>query len=138
MRDTLWILRDKKIAVWGLTFKGDTDDIRSSVSIDLIKDLIKEGAHVTAYDPKGMDNVRSFKLIPEAKLVDSALAAAQGAEALIIATEWHEFAKVDLNQLKETMASPLVFDGRNLLDPNSMHHLGFTYHSIGRPQAAKS
>ena len=71
MRDTLWILRDKKIAVWGLTFKGDTDDIRSSVSIDLIADLIKEGAHVTAYDPKGMDNVRNFKLIPEAKLVDS-------------------------------------------------------------------
>ena len=64
-----------------------------------------------------MDNVRSFKLIPEAKLVDSALEAAQGAEALIIATEWHEFTKVDLNQLKEVMASPLVFDGRNLLDP---------------------
>ena len=138
MRDTLWILRDKKIAVWGLTFKGDTDDIRSSVSIDLIKDLVKEGAHVTAYDPKGMDNVRSFKLIPEANLVESALEAAKGAEALIIATEWHEFAKVDLNQLKEVMASPLVFDGRNLLDPNTMHHLGFTYHSIGRPRAAKS
>ena len=138
VRDTLWILRDKKIAVWGLTFKGDTDDIRSSVSIELIKELIKEGAHVTAYDPKGMDNVRNLKLIPEARLVNSALEAAQGAEALIVATEWHEFAKVDLNHLKETMASPLVFDGRNLLDPSTMHHLGFQYHSIGRPGALKS
>ena len=65
MRDTLWILRDKKIAVWGLTFKGDTDDIRSSVSIDLIADLHQaEGAHVTAYDPKGMDNVRSAQAHP--------------------------------------------------------------------------
>ncbi len=138
MRDTLWILRDKKIAVWGLTFKGDTDDIRSSVSIDLIADLLKEGAHVTAYDPKGMDNVRSLKLIPEAKLVNSALEAAQGAEALIIATEWHEFAQVDLAHLKEAMASPMIFDGRNLLNPETMEHLGFHYRSIGRPGAVKS
>ncbi len=138
MRETLWILRDKKIAVWGLTFKGDTDDIRSSVSIDLIKDLLAEGAHVTAYDPKGMDNVRSFKLIPEAKLVSSAMEAATGAEALIIATEWHEFAQADLAQLKEVMASPMVFDGRNLLNPETMEHLGFHYRSIGRPRASKS
>lgn len=133
LRDKLWILRDKKIAVWGLTFKQDTDDIRCSVAVDLINDLIKEGAHVTAYDPKGMDNVRHFKMIPEVKLAATALEAAQDAEALIIATEWHEFAKVDLAQLKETMASPMVFDGRNLLDPNTMHHLGFQYTSIGRP-----
>jgi UDPglucose 6-dehydrogenase len=135
LRDTLWILRDKKIAVWGLTFKPDTDDIRSSVAIDLIQDLIKEGAHVTAYDPKGMEKVREFKFIPEAKLVNSPLEAAQGAEALIVATEWHEFAKVDLAQLKEAMASPMVFDGRNLLDPNTMEHMGFHYKCIGRPGA---
>lgn len=135
LRDRLWILRDKKIAVWGLTFKQDTDDIRCSVAVDLIADLLKEGAHVTAYDPKGMENIRHFKLIPEVKLAATALEAAQGAEALIIATEWHEFAKVDLAQLKATMASPMVFDGRNLLDPTTMQHLGFQYSSIGRPGA---
>ena len=138
VRDALWILRDKKIAVWGLAFKGDTDDIRSSVAIDLISDLLSEGAHVTAYDPKGMENVTKFKLIPGAKLASSALEAARGAEALIVATEWHEFTKVDLNQLKEVMAAPLVFDGRNLLDPGTMQHLGFQYRSIGRPGATKS
>lgn len=133
LRDKLWILRDKKIAVWGLTFKQDTDDIRCSVAVDLIQDLIKEGAHVTAYDPKGMENVRHFKMIPEVKLAATALEAAQDAEALIIATEWHEFAKVDLAQLKEVMASAMVFDGRNLLDPATMHQMGFQYTSIGRP-----
>ena len=138
LRDTLWILRDKKIAVWGLTFKPDTDDIRSSVAIDVVNDLLKEGAHVTAYDPKGMDNVRELKLIPGAKLAGSPLEAAEGAEALIIATEWHEFVKVDLHQLHETMASPIVFDGRNLLDPVTMTRMGFKYQSIGRPAVTKS
>ncbi len=88
--------------------------------------------------PRAWRTCRAFKLIPEAKLVGSALEAAQGAEALIIATEWHEFAQVDLAQLKETMASPMVFDGRNLLNPETMEHLGFQYRSIGRPGAVKS
>ena len=136
IRDTLWILRDKHIAVWGLTFKPDTDDIRSSVAIDLINDLVREGAHVTAYDPKGMERAREFKLIPGAKLADSPLAAAAGAEALIVATEWKEFAAVDLGKLKAAMRSPLIFDGRNLFDPSTMAHVGFRYHSIGRPGAA--
>ncbi len=137
LRDSLWILRDKKIAVWGLTFKPDTDDIRSSVAIEVIDDLLQEGAHVTAYDPKGMENVREFKMIPGVRMADSAIEAARGAEALVIATEWHEFAQVDLHLLKEVMASPSVFDGRNLLDPNTMAHMGFRYHSIGRPGALK-
>ena len=138
LRETLWILRDKRVAVWGLTFKPDTDDIRSSVAIEVIQDLLKEGAHVTAYDPKGVENVQKFGLIPQAKLAASALEAARGAEALIIATEWHEFAQVDLAQLKDAMHSPLVFDGRNLLDPATMERMGFHYRSIGRPSARKS
>src|SRR5437870_1919822 len=88
LRDALWVLRDKKIAVWGLTFKPDTDDVRSSVAIDLINDLIGEGAQVTAYDPKGMERAREFKLVEGAKLVDSPLEAIDGAEALVLATEW--------------------------------------------------
>ncbi len=134
IREKLWILRDKKIAVWGLTFKPDTDDVRSSVAIDLVNDLVRDGAHVTAYDPKGMEKAREYKLIPDSvKLAGSALEAVEGAEALILATEWKEFANVDLTQVKEKMTTPMVFDGRNLFDPATMQELGFYYRSIGRP-----
>lgn len=132
IRDTLWVLREKKIAVWGLTFKPNTDDVRLSVAIDLVADLLREGAHVAAYDPKGMEKAREIKVIAEAKLAISALEAVDGAEALIIATEWSEFANVDLAVVKEKMATPIVFDGRNLFDPETMGQLGFHYHSIGR------
>jgi UDPglucose 6-dehydrogenase len=132
IRDTLWILQEKKIAVWGLTFKPDTDDIRSSVAIDLVAEMLREGAHVVAYDPKGMEKAREVKAIADAQLVTSALEAVDGAEALVIATEWSEFAKVDLALVKEKMTTPIVFDGRNLFDPKTMAQLGFRYHSIGR------
>jgi UDPglucose 6-dehydrogenase len=132
IRDTLWVLRDKKLAVWGLTFKPDTDDIRSSVAIDLVADLLKEGAHVTAYDPKGMEKAREVPGISTAKFAQSALETVTGAEALIIATEWTEFANVDLAIVKEKMTTPIVFDGRNLFNPETMATLGFHYHSIGR------
>lgn len=132
IRNALWVLRDKKIAVWGLAFKPDTDDVRSSVAIDLVKDLLAEGAVVTAYDPKGMEKAKEFKLVEGAKLAASALEAAEGAEALVIATEWKEFAAVDLEELKRRMHTPMIFDGRNLLDPVTVRSLGFTYSSIGR------
>jgi UDPglucose 6-dehydrogenase len=135
IRETLWVLREKKIAVWGLTFKPDTDDIRSSVAIDLVSEMLREGAQVVAYDPKGMDKARSVKAIADARFVSSALEAVEGAEALIIATEWSEFANVDLALVKEKMTTPIVFDGRNLFDPSTMAQLGFHYHSIGRAGA---
>ena len=133
IRDTLWVLREKKIAVWGLTFKPDTDDIRSSVAIDLVSDLLREGAHVTAYDPKGMEKAREVKAIAGARFAKSALEAVDGAEALVIATEWSEFASVDIAEVKAKMMTPIVFDGRNVFDPETMSQLGFRYHSIGRP-----
>jgi UDPglucose 6-dehydrogenase len=132
IRDTLWVLREKKIAIWGLTFKPDTDDIRSSVAIDLVSDMLREGAHVSVYDPKGMEKAREVKAIADAKFAGSALEAVEGAEALIIATEWGEFANVDLAVVKDKMTTPIVFDGRNLFDPETMRQLGFRYHSIGR------
>jgi UDPglucose 6-dehydrogenase len=132
IRDTLWVLRDKKIAVWGLTFKPDTDDIRSSVAIELVAEMLREGAQVSVYDPKGMDKARAVKAVADAKFVDSALDAVEDAEALIIATEWEEFANVDLALVKQKMRTPIVFDGRNLFDPTTMAQLGFGYHSIGR------
>ena len=132
IRETLWVLREKRIAVWGLTFKPDTDDVRSSVAIELVTHLLREGAHVIAYDPKGMEKARALKAIADAEFASSALEAVTGAEALVIATEWNEFANVDLEIVKEKMATPIVFDGRNLLDPETMRRLGFHYYSIGR------
>jgi UDPglucose 6-dehydrogenase len=132
IRETMWVLREKRIAVWGLTFKPDTDDVRSSVAIELVTALLREGAHVVAYDPKGMQKARSIKAIADAELASSPLEAVTNAEALIIATEWREFANVDLAVVKEKMRTPMVFDGRNLLDPETMGRLGFQYHSIGR------
>jgi UDPglucose 6-dehydrogenase len=132
IRETLWVLREKKIAVWGLTFKPDTDDIRSSVAIDLVADMLREGAHVSAYDPKGMEKAREIKAIADTRFSASALEAVEGAEALVIATEWKEFANLDLAEVKKKMTTPIVFDGRNLFDPQTMAQLGFHYHSIGR------
>src|SRR6266404_2190435 len=132
IRETLWVLREKKIAVWGVTFKPDTDDIRSSVAIDLVADMLREGAHVMVYDPKGMEKAREVKAIADAKFAASALEAAEGAEALVIATEWSVFANVDLAVVKEKMTTPIVFDCRNLFNPETMGQLGFHYHSIGR------
>ncbi|MEY2438739.1 MAG: UDPglucose 6-dehydrogenase [Verrucomicrobiota bacterium] len=136
IRDTLWVLREKKIAVWGLTFKPDTDDIRSSVAIDLVAEMLREGAHVSVYDPKGMEKARSVKAIADAQFVSNALEALNGAEALVIATEWSEFANVDLAAVKDKMTTAIVFDGRNLFDPQTMAKLGFRYHSIGRGSTA--
>lgn len=132
IRETLWVLREKKIAVWGLTFKPDTDDIRSSVAIDLVADMLREGAHVTVYDPKAMDKARENETIAAANFASSALEAVAGAEALIIATEWSEFGNVDLAVVKEKMTTPIIFDGRNLFKPETMGQFGFHYYSIGR------
>jgi len=132
IRETLWVLREKRVAVWGLTFKPDTDDVRSSVAIEVVEQLLREGAHVVAYDPKGMHKARSIKAIADAEFASSALEAVTDAEALIIATDWNEFANVDLAVLKDKMRTPIVFDGRNLLDPETMRQFGFSYYSVGR------
>jgi len=132
IRDTLWVLREKKIAVWGLTFKPDTDDIRSSIAIELVADMLGEGAQVSVYDPKGTERAREISEIKSARFCENALDAVDGAEALVIATEWEEFANVDLAVVKEKMTTPIVFDGRNLFDPSTMAKLGFRYHSVGR------
>jgi UDPglucose 6-dehydrogenase len=133
LRDTLWVLREKRIAVWGLTFKPDTDDVRSSVAVELVNDLIREGAHVTAYDPKGNERVQELNLCPGVHLASSALEAVRDAETLVLATEWPEFAALDLAVVHRRMHTPIVFDGRNLFDPDTMRDLGFQYHRIGRP-----
>jgi UDPglucose 6-dehydrogenase len=135
VREALWVLKDKKIAVWGMTFKPDTDDVRNSVAIELINKLAAEGAHVTCCDPKGADKAIEWKLVdPEkVRVVGSPMEAVDGAEALIIATEWKEFANQDFTEVKKRMHTPMIFDGRNLFDPETMRGFGFTYHAVGRP-----
>jgi len=133
LRETLWVLKEKRIAVWGLTFKPDTDDVRNSVAVDLVNDLLREGAQVMAYDPKGNEKVQELNLCPGVRLANSALEAVEDAETLILATEWPDFANADLTEVRRRMHTPIVFDGRNLFDPATMRDLGFHYYAIGRP-----
>jgi UDPglucose 6-dehydrogenase len=139
IRSALWVLKDKKLAVWGMTFKPDTDDVRNSVAIDLINHLVADGAQVTAYDPKGAEKAVEWKLVDPAKVKIAAtpLEAVEGAEALILATEWKEFANQDFAAVKSAMHTPLLFDGRNLFDPATMREFGFTYHAVGRSGALR-
>jgi UDPglucose 6-dehydrogenase len=134
LRHALWVLKDKKIAVWGLTFKPDTDDVRSSVAIELVNRLVKEGAKVTAYDPKGAQKAVEWNLIDPSKvtIAKTPVEAVDGAEALVLATEWKEFANQDFAEVKRRMHTPFVFDGRNLFDPLTMKEMGFTYYGVGR------
>lgn len=132
IRTKLWVLQDKKIAVWGLAFKPDTDDVRCSVAIELIERLVDEGAQVVAYDPQAAEKAKELAVAEKIAITDSAAKATEGAEALIIATEWPEFASQDFPSIRDNMLSPLIFDGRNLLNPKKMSQQGFEYHSIGR------
>ncbi len=132
IREALWVLKDKKLAVWGIAFKPNTDDVRSSVAADLVEKLVAEGASVSVYDPKAMEKAQGLACADKITFAASALEAARGAEALIIATEWAEFASVDLAELREVMHTPLIFDGRNLIDPVAAADFGFQYRGIGR------
>jgi len=130
VREALWVLRHKKIGVLGLAFKGNTDDVRSSVAIGIVQQLIAEGAEVRAYDPQAMEKARA--LVPEAKMVASAEEVADGADALLLLTEWNDFKTLPWVALRKRMLSPLLFDGRNLLNPEEVRAAGFTYVSVGR------
>ena len=94
---------------------------------------MEEGAEITAYDPQASEKAKELPIADKIKIVDSVAETVVGAEALIIATEWPEFASVDFASIRDSMLSPLIFDGRNLLDPQKMAQLGFEYHGIGRP-----
>jgi UDPglucose 6-dehydrogenase len=130
----LWTLRGKRLAVLGLAFKGDTDDIRESPAIDVIRKVIDAGATVTAYDPAGMDRAKEI-LPPSEKMqyASDAYAAAQDVDAVLILTDWKEFAELDLTRLNQAVRFPIVVDGRNLYKPQTMADHGFTYVSVGRP-----
>ncbi len=136
VRSALWTLRGKRLAVLGLAFKGDTDDIRESPAIDLVDMFLAEGCTIVAYDPAAMKRAES-ELPPSGQMIyaTGVIEAAKDADALLILTDWQEFARMDLVQLHEAMRYPIIIDGRNLYDPRQMMDNGFTYLSIGRPTA---
>jgi UDPglucose 6-dehydrogenase len=132
VRSALWTLRGKNLGVLGLAFKGGTDDIRESPALFLVQALLQEGCKITAYDPAAMERTQEA-MSSGITFANSAYEAAHGADALLILTEWEEFANLDLPRLRQELRYPIVVDGRNLYDPEVMANHGFTYYSVGRP-----
>lgn len=127
-------LEGKHIALWGLAFKPDTDDIREAPALKIIDELLAKGATITAYDPEAETHVKDrYKDTPAMQLADDKYKALEDADALVIATEWADFRQADLETVKTALARAVVFDGRNLFDPETMQNAGFDYTSIGRP-----
>jgi UDPglucose 6-dehydrogenase len=130
----LWTLRGKKLAALGIAFKGGTDDIRESPALEIIQRLTDAGALVTAYDPAAMGKAKEILPASDRLRYASGLyEALEDADAVLILTEWDEFAGIDLAKLKALARFPIVIDGRNLFDPAAMQEWGFTYISVGRP-----
>jgi len=123
--------RGKRVALLGLTFKPNTDDMRDSPSIDIAETLGDAGVSIAAYGPEGMEQARP--LMPEVAMCDSPYAAIEGADAIVIVTEWDAFRALDLDRVKALAKAPLLVDLRNIYNPDDMHTAGFTYESIGRP-----
>jgi UDPglucose 6-dehydrogenase len=134
VRSALWTFRGKKLGILGLAFKGGTDDIRESPAIDLIAQFLAEGCVVSVYDPAAMDRAKPvLPPSPSLSYAKDAYDAASDADALLILTDWQEFAELDLARLHYTLRYPIVIDGRNLFDPAVMIEQGFNYLSVGRP-----
>jgi len=124
-------LKGKKIALWGLAFKPDTDDIREAPALYIIDALLNEGAVISAYDPEAMENIRKA-IGDRIEYAPDPYAATDKADALLIATEWSVFRTPDFDAISKRMNSKTIFDGRNLYDPEKMRELGYYYNSIGR------
>lgn len=140
IKDVLWIIKDKKIALWGVAFKPNTDDIRGAPAIDIIDQLISEGAKVCVYDPQAMENL---KTVFDNNIIDYAqdkYQAIQDADCLVIVTEWQEFRNVDFDFMREKMRLPFIVDGRNVYASCNLHEKEFIYYGFGKllPSSIKS
>lgn len=133
VRNALWTLKGKRIAVLGLAFKGGTDDIRESPAISLVKLLLREGCEVVAYDPAAMERAREV-LDGRIEYAENAYDAAEDTDALLVLTDWEEFAALDLARVRERLRYPIIVDGRNLYQPDEMAAAGFIYYSVGRQE----
>jgi UDPglucose 6-dehydrogenase len=130
-------MKGARVAVWGLAFKPQTDDMRESPALTLIEDLLSAGANVVAHDPVAMPEARR-RLGDRVSYADSNYDALAGADALVVVTDWNEYRHPDFTRIKSALKRPIVIDGRNLYDPAKMRSFGFTYLSIGRGQACVS
>jgi UDPglucose 6-dehydrogenase len=134
LQKELWILRGKRVGVWGLAFKPNTDDVRFAPSITLLEALLEEGAIPSAYDPEATETARA--VLPNIQYCADPYEAARDAEAIFLVTEWDEFRTIDWKRLASVMERPLIIDGRNMFSPEEMSRHGFQYISVGRSQAA--
>jgi UDPglucose 6-dehydrogenase len=134
LKKALWTLKGKKLGVLGLAFKNGTDDIRESPAIHLIKELLREGCSITAYDPAAMERAQEVFSSDSVRFASDAYEALEGADACLVLTEWEDFAALDLARMKKTLRYPIVIDGRNLFSPADMAAAGFDYYSMGRPE----
>lgn len=130
IKDALWIIKDKQIGILGLSFKPNTDDLRSAASIDIIKGLQSEGAKIRAYDPQSMEKAK--EVLQGVKFCKDAYETAKGADCLVVVTEWNQFKELDLAKIKKLMRQPVIVDGRNIYDPQAMKKNDFRYTGIGR------
>ncbi len=137
VHETLWTLRGKTLGILGLAFKAGTDDIREAVSLKIIQALLDEGSNLRIYDPQAMPNTQAVfpPSTENLSYCSSAYEAAEGAQALLIVTEWDEFRRLDLARLREVMVLPIIVDGRNIFDPGTVRNAGFEYISMGRDGA---
>jgi UDPglucose 6-dehydrogenase len=124
------LLTGKTVGLLGLSFKPNTDDMRDAPSIDIAKSLQALGAHIRAYDPIAMQE--AGKLLPDVEMISNPYLMAEGCDLLMINTEWNEFQQLDLERIREAMREPMIFDGRNIYDPDKMAKLGFRYRGVGR------
>lgn len=132
-------LTDKTIALWGLAFKPNTDDMRDAPSQTVIRQLSAKGAKVQAYDPQAMDEAKKcFEIGEQFRVCDTPEEALEGADILVLLTEWRIFRSPDFNQIKERLKQPVIIDGRNVFDPILMQEMGFTYYGIGRKTPAQA
>jgi UDPglucose 6-dehydrogenase len=129
-------LEGRRIALLGLAFKPDTDDVRSAPALSMARRFISAGASVVAFDPRAGENAK--REIPKLGLAQDPYAAAVGADCLVICTEWAEFRRLDLSLIRTLMATPMVVDGRNLLDPAEVAAAGLSYYPTGRPNETRS
>jgi UDPglucose 6-dehydrogenase len=130
IQDTLWVLKDKTVGVLGLAFKANTDDVRMSPAIELCQRLLRQGARLRVYDPKAMEKAKA--VLPDVVYCQEMHEVAEGADAVVIATEWPQFKHLDLDRVRKALTHPILFDGRNLFDPREMEARGFIYKSVGR------
>ncbi|NUQ37451.1 MAG: UDP-glucose/GDP-mannose dehydrogenase family protein [Caldilineales bacterium] len=130
LRSLLDGLNERRVGMLGLSFKPNTDDMREAPSVDIVRQLLREGAQVQAYDPVSMSV--AARLLPAVRLTESAYEAAEGADALVLITEWNEFRHLDMARVRKAMRGAVLVDGRNIWDPQEMAALGFSYAGVGR------